>query len=114
MIPKEKKESYLLLISHINNCLCEGLNFNAVRDTLLELEDLIEETKQIPTYIKSDFLVRIQEVRSELSLKTEAKAIIAFDNLVINLFRYLRLRLPKGTLRERINRYLYPDLYDED
>jgi hypothetical protein len=111
VISQEKKNDYLLIISQINNCLVEGLNFNAVRDKLLALEDLIEATKQIPTYIKSDFIVRIQEVRSELNLKTETKAIDAFDNLVVNLFRYLRIKLPKGTLRERIERYLYPELF---
>jgi hypothetical protein len=112
MISQEKKNDYLLLVARINECLVTRLNFTVVRNSLLALEDLIEATQQIPTYIKSDFIVRIQEVRSALDLKTEAKAIDAFDNLVINLFRYLRIKLPKGTLRERTNRYLYPEFYD--
>ena len=110
MISQEKKAEYLLLISQINDCLIErGLNFVAVRDRLLALEDLIEDTKQIPAHLKSGFIVRISEVRSELSLKTLAKAVSAFDALVIELFLYLRIRLPKGTLNDRINAYLYPE-----
>jgi hypothetical protein len=113
MISREKKAEYLLLISQINDCLIErGLNFVAVSDRLLALEDLIEDTKQIPVDMKSVFIVRISELRSELNLKTEAKAISAFDTLVIELFQYLHIRLPRGSLSDRINAYLYPERFD--
>jgi hypothetical protein len=115
MISREKKEEYLLLVSQINNMLVEGRpNFDGVRNRLLALEDLVEDTKQVPFDMKSAFIVRISEVRSELSLKTENKAINAFDTLVIELFRFLNIRLPKKTLKERIENYLYPEFRDDE
>lgn len=101
-----------MLLSDINHCLVEKLNLIGVRNRLLDLEDLIEATKQIPADLKSVFLIQINEVRSKLDLKTQDKAINAFDNLVIDIFRYLKIRLPKGTLRDRIDAYLYPEFRD--
>jgi len=114
MISPEKKEQYLLIIRQIDIYFDRTLNYSGIKEELLKLEDLIEDTKQIPVYMKSALFARINEVRSDLNLKTEGKAYSSFDALVIELFQYLHIRrLPKSSLGERIDAYLYPERFEE-